>query len=76
MVVTMNPYKCGWYGDPGCRPKYKADLFPHTPGCDMFPCTADIQAIVSWHVETVVLLSREEGGPKRGQAEKCGSIRT
>ena len=34
----MNPCKCGWYGDPGCRPKYKADLFPHTPVYDLFPC--------------------------------------
>ena len=51
----MNPCKCGWYGDPGCRPKYKADLFPHTPGYDLFPCTADIQAIGSFHVEKVVL---------------------
>ena len=56
--ATMNPCKCGWYGDPGCRPKYKADLFPHTLGCDMFPCTADIHGIVSTHVETVVLMSR------------------
>lgn len=58
----MNPRKCGWYGDPGCRPKYKADLFPHTPVYDLFPCTADIQAIVSFHVETVVLLSQSEVG--------------
>ncbi|MDD7311366.1 MAG: hypothetical protein PUH78_02820, partial [Clostridia bacterium] len=27
-------------------------------------------------VETVILLSREEGGPKRGKAEKYGSITT
>ena len=25
---------------------------------DLFPCTVDIQAIVSSHVETVVLMSR------------------
>ena len=55
MVVTMNPCKCGWYGDPGCRPKYKADLFPHTPGYDLFPCTADIQAIVSFQPVTTFL---------------------
>ena len=33
-------------------------MFPHTPGYDMFPCCVDIQAIVSTHVETVVLLSK------------------
>ena len=31
---------------------------PHTPAYDLFPCTVDIQAIVSSHVETVVLLSK------------------
>ena len=36
----------------------RVDLFPHTPGYDLLPCTIDIQAIVSSHVETVVLLSK------------------
>lgn len=35
------------------------DLFSHTWGYDLFPCTVNIQAIVSTHVETVVLLSRK-----------------
>lgn len=35
------------------------DLFPCTAGGDLFPCTADIQAIVSTHVETVVQLVRK-----------------
>ena len=30
---------------------------------DLFPCTADIQAIVSTHVETVVLLSQLKQKP-------------
>lgn len=34
----------------------ECDLFPCTPAYDLFPCTVDIQAIASWHVETVVLL--------------------
>ena len=33
-------------------------MFPHTPAQDLFPCTVDIQAIVSLHAETVVLLSK------------------
>ena len=33
-------------------------MFPHTPAYDLFPCTVDIQAIVSSHVETVCLLSK------------------
>ena len=37
----------------------KDDMFPHRPIYDLFPCAVDIQAIVSRHVETVVLLSRE-----------------
>ena len=36
----------------------ECDLFPCTPAYDLFPCTVDIQAIASWHVETVVLLSQ------------------
>ena len=53
------------------------DMFPTTGRkVDLFPSTDDINVIVSTHMETVVLLSREEGGPKRGQAEKYGSIRT
>lgn len=59
MEVAMNPCKCGWYDDPGCRPIYKADLFLHTPVYDLFPCTADIQAIVSFHIECVVLISKK-----------------
>ena len=39
--------------------KSMTNLFPHTPGYDMFPFTVDIQAIVSWHVETVCLLARK-----------------
>ena len=35
-------------------------MFPHTPAYDLFPCTVDIQAIVSFHVETVVLLSHKK----------------
>ena len=34
------------------------DLFSHTWGYDLFPCSADIQDIVSTHVETVCLLSK------------------
>ena len=41
------------------RSLYRPDLFPHTPAYDLFPCTVDIQAIVSTHVETVVLMSRK-----------------
>lgn len=40
--------------------KQRSDLFPHTPAYDLFPCTADIQTIVSSHVETVVLLSQQK----------------
>lgn len=36
----------------------KADMFPHRPIYDLFPCAVDIQAIVSRHVETVCLLSK------------------
>lgn len=36
----------------------ECDLFPCTPAYDLFPCTVDIQAIASWHVETVCLLSK------------------
>ena len=35
------------------------DLFPHTYPLDLFPCTVDIQAIVSFHVECVCLISKE-----------------
>lgn len=38
----------------------ECDLFPCTPAYDLFPCTVDIQAIASWHVETVVLLSQQK----------------
>ena len=41
------------------RSLHRPDLFPHTPAYDLFPCTVDIQAIVSTHVETVVLMSRK-----------------
>ena len=34
-------------------------MFPCTAGVDLFPCCVDIHGIVSTHVETVVLLSRE-----------------
>ena len=36
------------------------DLFPHTYPLDLFPCTVDIQAIVSFHIECVVLMSRAD----------------
>lgn len=35
------------------------DIFPCTAVVDLFPCCVDIHGIVSSHVETVVLLSRE-----------------
>ena len=35
------------------------DLFLHTYPLDLFPCTVDIQAIVSFHVETVALICRK-----------------
>ena len=38
----------------------ECDLFPCTPAYDLFPCTVDIQAIASWHVETVVKLSQRK----------------
>ena len=40
------------------RSLHRPDLFLHTPAYDLFPCTVDIQAIVSFHVETVCLLSK------------------
>ena len=42
------------------RSLHRPDLFPHTPAYDLFTCTVDIQAIVSFHVETVVLLSHKK----------------
>ncbi len=42
------------------RSLYRPDLFPHTPAYDLFPCTVDIQAIVSSHIECVGLLTRVE----------------
>ena len=45
------------------RSLHRPDLFPHTPAYDLFPCTADIQVIVSTHVETVVLLSQLKQKP-------------
>lgn len=35
------------------------DLFPCTVGVDLFPCCADIHGIVSFHTETVILLSNK-----------------
>ena len=43
---------------PGWRVMHRPDMFPHTQRYDLFPCTMDIQAIVSSHVETVCLLSK------------------
>ena len=51
------------------RSLHRPDLFPHTPAYDLFPCTADIQAIVSTHVETVVLLSKGEVDSKKIRVE-------
>ena len=51
------------------RSLHRPDLFPHTPGYDLFPCTVDIQAIVSTHVETVVLLSKGEIDSKNIRVE-------
>ena len=59
MVVTMNPCKCGWYDQPSGH-DMKADMFPHTPAYDLFPCCVEIHGIVSTHVETVVLLSQQK----------------
>ena len=42
------------------RSLHRPDLFPHTPAYDLFPCTVDIHAIVSTHVETVCLLSNRK----------------
>ena len=43
---------------PGWRVMHRPDMFPHTQRYDLFPCTMDIQAIVSTHVERVCLLSK------------------
>ena len=43
---------------PGWRVMHRPDMFPHTQRYDLFPCTMDIQAIVSTHVETVLLLEK------------------
>ena len=51
------------------RSLHRPDLFPHTPAYDLFPCTVDIQAIVSFHVETVVLLSKGEVDSKKIRVE-------
>ena len=42
------------------RSLHRPDLFPHTPAYDLFPCTVDIQAIVSFHVECVIAMSKSE----------------
>ena len=44
------------------RSLHRPDLFPHTPAYDLFPCTVDIQAIVSFHAETVALLLKTTVG--------------
>ena len=44
-------------------------MFPCTVGVDLFPCCMDIHGIVSTHVETVVLLSKRELGPKQVRVE-------
>lgn len=36
-----------------------SDMFLRTPKYDLFPFTADIQAIVSFHIECVVLISKK-----------------
>ena len=46
------------------RSLHRPDLFPHTPAYDLFPCTVDIQAIVSTHIETVCLLSNRKPDTK------------
>ena len=51
------------------RSLHRPDLFPHTPAYDLFTCTVDIQAIVSSHVETVVLLSKGEVDSKKIRVE-------
>ena len=65
--ATVGLYQNGGYDEPlqmrlawsPQRSLHRPDLFPHTPAYDLFPCTADIQVIVSTHVETVCLLSRK-----------------
>lgn len=66
--ATVVLYQNGGYDEPlqmrlarsPQRSLHRPDLFTHTPAYDLFPCTADIQAIVSTHVETVCLLSRNK----------------
>ena len=36
---------------PGWRVMHRPDMFPHTQRYDLFPCTMDIQAIVSFQLE-------------------------
>ena len=51
-VATATPPKTVCYSKISFTRSVRVDLFPHTPAYDLFPCTVDIQAIVSTHVET------------------------
>ena len=45
---------------PGWRVMHRPDMFPHTTQrYDLFPCTMDIQAIVSTHVETMASVTKQ-----------------
>ena len=61
ITIKNSPDKYTWYIKnypmPGWRVMHRPDMFPHTQRYDLFPCTMDIQTIVSTHIETVCLLT-------------------
>ena len=66
--ATVGLYQNGGYDEPlqmrlarsPQRSLHRPDLFPHTPAYDLFPCTVDIRATVSSHVECVLLMSKAQ----------------